>query len=326
MAEVVGLVSAGAGLASLALQLMETAIKLKALVHAYKDAPQTLESLVFEIETFSLILLELERDRQAHDTSAGDLIARCVLLCQWGVERVRTSINRLERIIRRGKLFGQLVTALEGKEVFQIFQELERAKSTLGLAHGIYLESRRKKDSHQSLSASMDMRGMMVQQQSIIESQTRDIRELRNDFRRLATTVTATDISRTIADRQASKRCCRRSTMTDKSFRAGEKPPVLKISAWLISKIWQISLGKTHAGWDLKLRAWNVRPTNAHIFELCTQGDLLGVQRLIAAGEASYYDIDENGITLLNVSSYRERDLCHVPTDEMPESCRGGSY
>lgn len=97
MATIAGLVSGGAGLVSLSLQLMETAIKLKALAKAYKHVPQTMENLAFEIETFGLVLHEIERDRQAHDLPASDLLARCILLCQQSVERICTATEDLRR-------------------------------------------------------------------------------------------------------------------------------------------------------------------------------------------------------------------------------------
>jgi hypothetical protein len=53
MAELFSAVASGAGLISLALQLMETAQKLHSLYHTAKDAPDAVKHLSFELTTMS---------------------------------------------------------------------------------------------------------------------------------------------------------------------------------------------------------------------------------------------------------------------------------
>lgn len=304
MTEVIGLVSGGAGLASLALQLMETAVKLKGLAKAYKQAPDSLERLTFEIETFGLVLEELERDRQAHDSPIDNLLTRCILSCQQSVHRIRGATDRLEKMIGRMKPFGKLMTALEEKETLQIFHELERAKSTLLQAHDLYLASRRERGLQRSLVLSEDIRRILVQQ-------NRDIQQLRNDLVILPVTGSAkppdhvTDHPVAAVNREQAIVSPRSVTSTrNKGIRTNQqKLRILEVKAWFLSRIWQISLDRTPAGWDVKLCTWNVRPMNEAVFILCFKGDLLGVQKLIEDGKASYYDVDEGGETLLSVSS-----------------------
>lgn len=51
MAEIFAAVASGAGLMSLAIQLLESSQKLKDFYNASKDAPQTVADLSFELET-----------------------------------------------------------------------------------------------------------------------------------------------------------------------------------------------------------------------------------------------------------------------------------
>jgi hypothetical protein len=56
MAEIFGAVASGAGLISLALQLLESSQKLRAFCNASKDAPEVVGELGYELETMSLSL------------------------------------------------------------------------------------------------------------------------------------------------------------------------------------------------------------------------------------------------------------------------------
>jgi hypothetical protein len=62
---ILGVVAGGAGLASLSIQLAESAVKLKRLYHSMKDAPETLKEIADEIKIMSLSLKHLERHRQS---------------------------------------------------------------------------------------------------------------------------------------------------------------------------------------------------------------------------------------------------------------------
>lgn len=220
----------------------------------------------------------------------------------------------------RIKFLGRLMTALEEKETLQIFQELERAKSTLSLAHDIYLESKRRHDSQSSLATSTEIRGILVQQQSTIESQSRDIQQLRDGMVTLTATMSnkpshpATEnVAGTVNREQAITSPTSVTSRPSRSIRSSNKqqPRILKVNPWFLSKIWQISLDRAPAGWDLKLRTWNVVPRDAPVLRCCYEGDLLGVQTLIEDGKASYHDVGENGRTLLSVS--RATEIISMP-------------
>jgi hypothetical protein len=70
MADIFGAVASGAGLASLALQLVDTAQKLKTLYNATKDAPSAVAELSFELETMSLSIHQLAETSASLVTSS----------------------------------------------------------------------------------------------------------------------------------------------------------------------------------------------------------------------------------------------------------------
>lgn len=90
MAEIVELVSGGAGLASLALQLVETAQALRRVYHGYKHAPEILKGVAFEVETLSLAMREMEREGMICELANDSLLARCLTMCRAHVSRNRS--------------------------------------------------------------------------------------------------------------------------------------------------------------------------------------------------------------------------------------------
>ncbi|KAF2164836.1 hypothetical protein M409DRAFT_56208 [Zasmidium cellare ATCC 36951] len=146
MAELLGVIAGGAGMASLAIQLGESAVKARRLYHAARDAPETLQHVTFEIETFSLVLHEIARHGQSYDLEDSDTLVRCVRMCEQSVTRIRNAVNKLESLINRHSRLGKLRAAVDEKEISKACTDLERAKTTLGIALQLYSEYQRAKD------------------------------------------------------------------------------------------------------------------------------------------------------------------------------------
>ncbi len=60
--------------------------------------------------------------------------------------------------------------------------------------------------------------------------------------------------------------------------------------AWLTRKTWHFAASLAATGWDIRLRAWCLRPRGSEIFRACRKGDTATVRRLLQRGEASMYD------------------------------------
>jgi hypothetical protein len=72
---ILGMAASGAGLVSLGIQLGESAVKLRRIYHAAKDAPRTVSRLVFGLETMAMALQELELHRQQNSHSGAPSLA-----------------------------------------------------------------------------------------------------------------------------------------------------------------------------------------------------------------------------------------------------------
>jgi chromosome segregation ATPase len=139
MAEIFAAVASGAGLVSLAIQLLESSQKLKSLYNATKDAPRNVKDLCFDLETLSLQLRQLEQHRQ-HDHLDTELLDRCIAQCERRTEKVSDVVEDMTRYIQRSVTFGRLYVALKEPEVEKLLDELERTKSSLSLTYISYCQ------------------------------------------------------------------------------------------------------------------------------------------------------------------------------------------
>ncbi|KAF2718487.1 hypothetical protein K431DRAFT_274766 [Polychaeton citri CBS 116435] len=139
MAEIAGVVASGAGLISLSLQLVESVAKLRCLIQGLRNAPESLEEAVDEIEILAQILRQIEEDRVAHSSQPSPLINSCVLLCQRSTEKLVSRTQKLDQAMKRSRLGGRFVFILQEGELDKLCCALERAKSTLVIAHQMYL-------------------------------------------------------------------------------------------------------------------------------------------------------------------------------------------
>lgn len=124
---VLGVVAGGAGLASLSIQLAESAIKLRRLYHSIKDAPSTMKEIADEIEVMSLSLKYLERHRQS-ESHGSDLLDQCIKKCQAHVEKINLLTEEISRKLDIAGLVGRLYTAMRERDLDKLLGDLARAR------------------------------------------------------------------------------------------------------------------------------------------------------------------------------------------------------
>lgn len=71
---------------------------------------------------------------------------------------------------------------------------------------------------------------------------------------------------------------------------------------WLFRRRFDLYTSRSHSGWDFSLNVYNVRPSDAPIFEYVEEGDISAIQQLFQENMASVFDVDEEGKSLLHVS------------------------
>jgi len=78
----------------------------------------------------------------------------------------------------------------------------------------------------------------------------------------------------------------------------------LQTRKWLfggISRAEELYESRVQASYDFSIQVYNVIPSEYPIFRLTGVGDIAGVRELFSTGQASPFDRDENGLTVLDV-------------------------
>lgn len=71
---------------------------------------------------------------------------------------------------------------------------------------------------------------------------------------------------------------------------------------WLMQRSWDLSVRRASTGWTLQLNTRNMRPRDAKIIQAVANGQVEHIIELLKSKEASIYDVDPDGHSLLEVS------------------------
>jgi hypothetical protein len=314
-----GAVSAGAGLISLGVQLGESAVKLKRLYQAAKDAPSTIELLLSDLETMLLLMRQLEQYR-CHDSHSEALITRCIAQCQRCVQGFKKLVGDLESRLMKHKVRGRLYTAIKERDVKDLLGDLERAKSLLSLACTMHMVGEQQRQHHEfhimftGLQNQATVGSANITQQLTLpmcysehsRQHPQNVPKSHPD-KDNEMSLTATYGPKTL------------STITprnhggswngsDSTTRAKRKNGKLRLRAyfvfpaWLSSRVWHVAFVGAQSGWNIQFRIYNSVPFDAPVFDYAWRGYLPALRRLIDSGEASPLDVTNGRFTLLEVS------------------------
>ena len=338
--ELLGVVAGGAGLLSLSIQLCENAQKLRSLYHQARDAPQTLERLAFEMETMALLLEQLERYRQ-EDRPSSAFLVRCIESCQRSTARIQEAVNKMSQVIGRHAWTGRGSVAIKGRDIKELLSELEQAKTSLQLAVMTYNaeEQARRFQAQQALlalhGAELDSvkaevkvgNAMLVRHAVSIDERLDPCQSQRHRKKPLADDddLPAAPRGHCTAALESRHTHYSRCQPNRRSKNNGAKARSFKVTLprWLTSRIWDLAMIHAGSGWEISLCMYNLRPKDSKIFEYCWLGNIEGMQRLVANGEASLLDvIDTSCETLLEVSSFSNDSVPFVFSPEVDCSFR----
>ena len=141
MAEAVAAAANIAGLASLAIQLTHGIATLRRFYRSVRNASQTLEELISELEVISLAMSEVERETIGWDGKLkAHLLNRCLQSCERGARRLNAVVEKIEKFENRPHVLGRVYIAIKEKEERDLLFDLERAKNSLAFAFQLYTE------------------------------------------------------------------------------------------------------------------------------------------------------------------------------------------
>jgi hypothetical protein len=140
MAEL-GIVASGLGVASFAIQVGDSIMKLKNLWDAIKEAPADIKCLMEEIETLSLVLREMEPIHNSNERSVNSTSGtRCLELCRRSADILESVAKDLDDETRRKKRMGGIKTVLKNESINKFRDRLRSAQMMLLLSNQTYYE------------------------------------------------------------------------------------------------------------------------------------------------------------------------------------------
>jgi hypothetical protein len=139
MAEVLGIVAGGAGLASLAIQILDDVQKIRELYAGIRDAPTEFQSLLDEIQLFGMVMSLFARDGKQLKSNHEFATAESQVLrhCQSLHDELSPILARLASSLvgrKRAVSWISVKSIFQKRKIDQMLVKLERAKSTLVLA------------------------------------------------------------------------------------------------------------------------------------------------------------------------------------------------
>jgi hypothetical protein len=137
-----GIVASGIGVASLAIQIGDSVMKLKDFWNAVKEAPEEVNYLIEEIETLSLVLSEIGANGDNDDTAqiGSASSKKCLDLCRRGAEVLSTVVKEAEQEIAKKKRIGSVKMALKKGLVDSLRDRLKTVQFMLMLSNQTYSE------------------------------------------------------------------------------------------------------------------------------------------------------------------------------------------
>lgn len=324
---IVGVVSGGAGLLSLSIQLLDSAKQLKAFCDDVKNAPEMLEMTVFGLETMAGALEQIEHQIQNGETAQQNLVKRCLKTCRSIVARIVDTAVKMQRYMSKFRM-GKFLVAFKKDGLDDLLKELDRARSSLHLVLNIYYdEDRRIRESrlrneilssqgtlverlcHELRITSGNISQQTAERMAVLlinkanpkDSDERSIVSSHSNLHQLGGEIVDKEIaSSSRAARQAKRFTGKQTTWFHRQ---------LVLPRWLSSCVWDVAIVQADSGWKACLQGYNIRPSYEEVFKLCEQGDIKGVDRVIRSGQGSFLDRTEScrfggSQTLLQVSSH----------------------
>jgi hypothetical protein len=315
MGEVFATATGAAGLASLGIQTFDGIISLRSLFERIADAPKRARDLFSELNSLANILKDIDApdpSQEDHIHSAGlrDAIIRCSEL-QTELKVLLAPVLCKSRSSPIPISWRDISFAIKDKHVEDLISRIERVKASITLAvpiQYVHTNSARSENVTVEVLASTDPTTPCAKQpqpalgpDSLQEGTSHihsSVIKQKPKQSPLTTSVTLNMLfgKLTIATNKAS----------DKNAPSEDEPAVTRYQftfASIISNrsiamlVKSLSYGRVRR----VLSSARLVPDTSLIFKLCEIGDTLGVQQLIADGEASPFDTTRTGQTPLLV-------------------------
>jgi hypothetical protein len=138
MAEI-GVIASGMGVASLAIQLTDSILKLKDFMDSVKEAPEEIKHLIEEIDMLGTLLSEIETSiPNGGSEPDSPSMRKCWEQCSRALRVLEAIVQELHRDIERGRRLGSFKAVLRKGAIERLKDRLKSAQIMLLMAHQIH--------------------------------------------------------------------------------------------------------------------------------------------------------------------------------------------
>ena len=146
MAEALGAVASGISIATLAIQITSSVIKLKSCWDKIQDVPEEIKLLIDEIDCLRLVLSDIEEDQRRNPISHllidNSSASKCLEHCRRGPDRLKDLVDELGTDVynpnRLMKKWAATKVVLKKEKIEKYKSHLKAALRLLSLSHQCY--------------------------------------------------------------------------------------------------------------------------------------------------------------------------------------------
>ncbi|KAI0149031.1 hypothetical protein BJ166DRAFT_536707 [Pestalotiopsis sp. NC0098] len=328
MAEVLGVVASGIAVVDAAGQIGSGIMKLKKLWSEVKDVPETINSLMQQLELLTVVIGEMETIQQS---SVGDAMRPFNSQgMQLSMMRCREAMDTLDHLVsklamhvdsekRSKRARAKLKVALSKDNLAQCHERLKDTVQLLQFAQGCY---------QMSISGAVLQRLIALptesehnQEQELVEvnpSETED-----HDTSDLPMVISKPKRSWIRSWHDIKRRFGPFATYAWDSCESKDELGFtqqgyyirLELAQWLSGKSWEIQVTRAMSGWHHHLRTYNIVPEDSEVIRCAEAGNLDRIKYLFQNNLASIHDRDPDGRNLLWLSIPWEDDV-HEPASD----------
>lgn len=139
MAELVGIISAGVGIAAFALQLGESIVELKRVCQDVRTLPEDIKREVQSLEVLSEGIKAIEPAAQRpYLSSNSSALKMAIEQCRFAVDDLSALLRKVQSRASKKSFVGPLRGVMKRPDIEKLWQALSRAIETLQLIYDTY--------------------------------------------------------------------------------------------------------------------------------------------------------------------------------------------
>ncbi|ETS75529.1 hypothetical protein PFICI_12473 [Pestalotiopsis fici W106-1] len=317
MAEVLGVVASGIAVVDAAGQIGSGIIKLRRLWSQVKDVPDTVNSLMQQLELLAVVMGEMETIYQSSPVDAsrpfnGQGMQLSMTRCREAMDALEDLVNKLTQHVDSQKRFkrakAKLKVALGKDDLDQCHSRLNNAVQLLQVAQGCFQMSVNGAMLRRLIALPTQLESRAAPKIVELESSAMTDEIGKSEVKTTSILVHKASWSRSWHNAKRSLGPFASYAWDSSEIKDDESGFIQKglylrfeMAQWLSGKAWEIQATRAMSGWHHHLKTYNIVPSDSEVIRCIMKGDLERIKFLFQNNLASIHDHDVDGRSLLSV-------------------------